>query len=111
MPGMVRLKQLKDLELYYDAPAGLTMQVLSDVVGNVQGALAVAATLNFPATAGRQTFTLPLDNIYGTLVQFHAASGGVVKLFGGVLRVLDIGVWFFGGNGEVWDSLPLSIGI
>lgn len=111
MPGMVRLKQLKDLELWYDAPSGLSMQVLSDVVGNAQGALATAATLSFPATTGRQTYTLPLDNVFGTQVQFRASSAGVVKLYGGVLRALDIGVFFFGQNGEIWDSLPLNIGM
>src|SRR6266567_7596922 len=110
MAAMVRLKLLKDLTLVYDAPLGLAMQVRTDVVGAAQGAIATAATLNFPATIGKQTYTLPLDGIYGTLVLFHASSTGRVILYGGILRVLDIGTSFFGQNGEVWDSLPLNIG-
>lgn len=110
MAAMLRLKRLKDLEMVYDAPAGLTVQVKTDVVGSAQGAMALAATLNFPATVGKQTYTLPLDGIYGTLVQFHIASGGFAILYSGILRVLDIGTSFFGNNGEVWDSLELNIG-
>jgi len=108
---MVRLKEFKDVELYYDATQPLTLYVYSDVVGAVQGALAIAATLTFPATSGRQTYTLPLDGIYGTLTRFRAVSEGRVILFGGVMRVKDIGTFFFGQHGEVWDSGPLSVGM
>ncbi len=110
MAAMLRLKLLKDLELVYDAPTGLAMQVSTDVVGASQGAIAPVVTLNFPATVGKQTYTLPLDGIYGTLVKFRATSTGRVILYAGLLRVLDIGTSFFGQHGEVWDSLELNIG-
>ncbi len=111
--AMVRVKLLKDLELWYDAVDTLSVQIYTDMTGNtVQGALATAGSaLVYPATSGRQTFTLPLDGIYCTQVQIKISSAGRVILFGGVLRVLDIPVFFFGQNGEIWDSLPMNIGM
>lgn len=108
-----RLKEFKDLELFYDSVAALVMVVKTDVVAvnTVQGQLATAATLNFPLSAGRTTYTLPLDGVYGTLVQFIASSTGVVKLYGGVLRARNIGVYFNGANGEIWTSQPMGLGI
>ncbi len=110
MSAMLRLKQLKDLELVYDAPAGLDAEVYTDVVGNTQGAMGLVTTLAFPATSGKQTYTLPLDNIFGTLYRVRMPSDGRVILYSGILRVLDIGTSFFGQNGEVWDSLVMNIG-
>ncbi len=107
---MLRLKLLKDLLLIYDAPAGLAVQVYTDVVGAAQGTMALVTTLNFPATVGKQTFTLPLDGIYCTLVRLRMTSTNRVILFSGHLRVLDIGTSFYGQNAEVYDSLPLDIG-
>ena len=112
MPGLVRLKQLKDCTIWYDAPGGFTLQLYTDMVGNTtQGVLALAATLNFPATAGRQTFTLPLDNLYATELQFKGSSSGRVILLGGVIRVIDIGTYFLGQFGEIYDSTILSLGM
>jgi len=110
MSAMLRLKLCKDLELVYDAPQGLSMEVYTDVAADTQGALALATTLEFPATVGKQTYTLPLDGVYATLVRFRATSDGRVILYAGILRVLDIGTSFFGQNGEIWDSLPMNIG-
>lgn len=106
-----RLKELKDLELFYDAAQILTMVVKTDFAANVQGQLATAATLAFPASAGRSTYTLPLDNLFGTLIQFAASSTGIVKLYGGILRARSIGVYFNGANNETWTSQPMGIGI
>jgi hypothetical protein len=112
MSQMVRVKQARDVEFQYDAPGGMTCQILTDMTGSAtQGALAVAATLVFPATAGRQTYTLPLFDFYFTQIQFKVASTGRVILLAGLLRVLDVGCFFFGQNGEIWDSTPLSIGL
>jgi hypothetical protein len=112
MPGMVRLKQLKDVELWYDSLAAITLRVYTDMTGDTtQGTLALAATLTLPLTSGRATYTAPLDNIYCTQIQFVASSSSRVILFGGILRVLDIGCYFLGQNGEVWDSTVMSIGM
>lgn len=106
-----RLKELKDVELFYDAPSGLSLLVYSDVASGTQGALALLTTLSFPATTGRQTYTLGLDGFFGTLVRFKATSSGIVKLYGGILRARAIGVYFNGANGEVWTSQEMGIGI
>jgi hypothetical protein len=109
---MVRVKQLKDLELWYDALAPLTVTILTDMTGNTaQGPLTTSTVLTFPLTSGRLTYTLGLDGIYCTQIDIKIASTGRVILFGGVLRVLDVPVYFYGQNGEIWDSLPMNIGM
>ncbi len=106
-----RYKEAKDLGLEYDAISGLQMTVYGDVAAGVQGAVASIAVLNFPATVGRQTYVLPLDNLFGTLFRFKATSGGIVKLYGGYIRLRAIGVYFDGAHGEIWSSQEQGVGI
>jgi hypothetical protein len=120
-----RVKQFKDIELSYDAPAGLTLKFYSDMPGTSSGtnaAMALAATLTFPATTGRQTLTLPLDAgatgataggayIEGTLYRVVITSTGIVRLFGGLVRARAIGTWFTGVNQESWTTQEQGIGI
>jgi hypothetical protein len=117
-----RLKQFKDLEFSYDAPAGMTVKFYSDIVAGVQGPMALACTLAFAATTGRVTATLPLDAgatgataasplIEGTLYQVVVTSTGIVRLFGGLVRARQVGTWFNGANKESWTSLESGIGI
>lgn len=106
----------KDIELAYDAPSGLTLKFYTDMpIEGTPGSLALRATLSFPATSGRQTCVLPLDTtgdpIEGTLYQIEITSTGIVRLFGGLLRVRGIGVWINGANGERWKTLPEAIGV
>lgn len=106
---MQRVKEFKDLELHYYAPSGLFVEFWTDMPGT---APALRTTLNFPPSTGtRRVHTLPLDGFEGNLYRIKVRSGGVVKLFGGVLRVRPIGVYFEGANGEVWDSLEQGIGV
>ena len=120
-----RVKQFKDLELSYDAPSGMTVKFYTDMPGTssgTNGAQALACTVNFPATTGRQTFTMPLDAgssassaaqnyIEGTLYKVLITSTGVVRLFGGVVRCRAIGTWFNGANAESWNSQEQGVGI
>lgn len=103
-----RVKTFKDIELYYDAPAGFSLVFYTDMPGS---AMAVRATLPFPASSGRRTHTLPLDGIEGTLYRLKITSTGVVRLFGGVLRARAIGVYLDGANSEIWDTQEQGVGI
>ncbi len=121
MAAMLRLKRAKNLEMIYDAPAGMTVTVYIDVpgvdaagapqTGATQGGVASipAATLEFPATLGKQTFTLSLDDLYFTLIRFRVTSTARVILYAGIFRCLDIGESFF-GPAEFYDSMVLNIG-
>ena len=113
--SLSRLKQFKDIELSYDSAAALTVKFYTDMPGSV---MALRKTLTFPLTSGRQTKTLPLDDtggapVEGTLFQVEITSTGVVRLFGGLVRVRGIGVWFDGGAtpAERWITQPMGIGV
>ncbi len=108
-----RVKQFKDLEFSYDAPNGMTVKVYTDMPGST---MALRKTLSYPATTGRQTKVMPLDQpagvyVEGTLYRIEVTSTGVVRLFGGILRARPIGVYLDGGNGEIWQTQELGIGI
>jgi hypothetical protein len=105
-----RVKELKDIELFYASTVDTTVTVSTDMPG---GTVAVRKTLNFPNTSGtRKTLTLPLD-IEGTLFKVRAAPGlsGIAKLFGGIVRARAIGVYLDGANGEFWESQEQGVGI
>ena len=122
-----RVKQYKDIELSYDAPAGLTLKFYTDMPGTSAGlntTMVLAVTLAFPATVGRQTMTLPLDAgptgavpnagyAEGTLYRVGILSTGIVRLFGGIVRARAIGTWLNGGTGvnECWSTQEQGIGI
>lgn len=108
---MEKLKEYKDVELYYESLNAVTLLVYTDIAAGVQGAVSLVATLVCPATVGRQTLTLPLDNIFGTLIRFKTTSAGIVKLYGGVYRAKAIGVWFNGAKGEIWQSQEDGVAI
>lgn len=94
----------------YDAPSGFSLVFSTDMPG---AAMAARATLAFPASSGRRTHTLPLDNIEGTLFKVKVTSTGVVRLFGGVVRVKPISVYFDGGStpAEIWQTQEQGVGI
>jgi len=108
--ALQRVKQFKDIELEYEAVAAMTVTFLTDMPGS---AMAVRATLTFPLTTTRRTLTLPLDGIEGTLFQVKIVSTAVVRLYGGVVRVKPIGVYFDGGStpAEVWYTQEQGIGV
>jgi hypothetical protein len=108
--ALQRVKQFKDIELEYEAVAAMTVTFLTDMPGS---AMALRATLNFPLTTTRRTLTLPLDGIEGTLFQVKIVSTAVVRLYGGVVRVKPIGVYFDGGStpAEIWQTQEQGIGV
>jgi hypothetical protein len=122
-----KVKQFKDIELVYDSVAALTVKFYTDMPGTsgaAQGTMTLRATLTFPATTGRATYTAALDDgstgangtapfnpIEGTLYKVVMTSTDVVRLFGGVVRARPIGTWFNGANGEVWTTQEQGIGI
>jgi hypothetical protein len=104
-----RLKELKEITIEYEAPAGATLEVLSDLPS---GSMAVARTIALPATTtSRQSISRPLDiggYLEGRLIQFRVTSTGIVKLFKGFVRLRVVGTYFDGSKGEKWETQPLS---
>ena len=105
-----RVKQFKDIEIEYESVSGMSVLFYTDMPGT---AMALRATLAFAATTTRRTLTLPLDGIEGTLFQVKITSAGVVRLYGGVVRVKPIGVYFDGGStpAEIWSTQEQGIGV
>ena len=107
--SLARVKQFKDVEISYEAASGFTFKLYTDMPGS---SLALRATISFPASSGgRRTYTAPLDGIEGTVYQPEITSTGVVRLYGGQIRVRGIGEYIDGANGEVWKPMPTSIGL
>jgi hypothetical protein len=103
-----RVKQLKDVTLEYEAASAVSLKVYTDMPGS---AVALRATLTFPATSGRQTKTLPLDGHEGTLIKWEATSAGVFRLYGGSFRARPVGTYIDGSVGEKWMTQEMSIGL
>lgn len=110
MPSKVN--QFKDIELEYDAPAGFTLLFSTDMPG---GAMATRKTITVPLSTGRKTGTFPLDTTgvmpEGTMCKLSASSTGVVRLFGGHIRVRNIGTYFDGSNSETWETQEITLTI
>ena len=106
--SLARVKQFKDIELSYESAAAVTLTLYTDMPG---GSLALRNTLTFPAASSRHTKTLPLDGTEGTLYYVSASSTGVVRLYGGLIRVRGVGVYIDGAAGEVWTTQPSAIGM
>jgi hypothetical protein len=104
---MSEVNEFKDLLLTYSAPAGATVLFYTDMPGRV---LAQRKSANLAATtADREQQRIPLDTIEGRLYKIKVTSGGVVRLFEGVLRHRPIGEYFDGANGEFWETTELSL--
>jgi hypothetical protein len=108
-----RTKQFKDIEFSYDAPSGFTLKFYTDMPGST---MTERASLSFPSSTGRRTYTLPLvdgagAHLEGTLYRVKITSTGVVRLFGGVLRARAIGVYLDGAAAETFETQEQGIGI
>ena len=103
---MTRIKEFKDLELFYDSASAMTVTLSTDMPG---AAMAVRKTLTFPASTGRKQLTLPTDGAEGNIYQVKVTSTGAVKLFGGNIRVRAIGEYFDGAQGEFWECPPQQV--
>jgi hypothetical protein len=107
-----KVKQFKEVTLDYDAVNGATLTVYTDLPGG--GATSLRRTISLPSSTGRRTYTAALDKtsdggiLEGTLIRFKITSSGIVRLFGGTLRLRHLGVYFDGSQGEVWESQDLS---
>jgi hypothetical protein len=102
--------QLKDVTLEYDAPAGGTLTVSTNMPG---GVMAVRATIAIPASTGRTTRTFPVDQagaLEGSLMKLKVASTGTFRLFSGSVHARQIGTYLDGAAGEVWETQEISMG-
>lgn len=116
--ALERVKQFKDLIVDYDCSGTgtptLDVDIWTDMPG---GAMASRKKVDLPATAGRQTKVIPLDDdgayIEGTLVQakFTPSATAVVRLYGATLRLRPIGVYLDGSLGEFWKTQEIGFGI
>lgn len=116
-PG--RVGELKDFLLDYDVsgPGGLLV-IYSDMPG---GALAVRRTLQLPAQTTRGIYVFPLESAIDVTTdtlpagqlfkaRLYPPPGGILRLHGRAqFRARVIGVYFAGGNGEVWATQPLDL--
>lgn len=106
---MAFVNQAKDLTFDYDAVAGATLTVFTDLPGG--GPTILRRTITLPATTARASFTAPLDIpsfLEGTLFRFKVASGGIVRLYSGIVRIRRVGVYFDGAAGETWQSQEMA---
>lgn len=106
-----RVKQFKDLMVDYDSSAaGATVKTYTDMPG---GTMSLRNTYILPQTTGRQTKNVPLDGIEGTLIKFTftPAGAGILKVYGGTLRMRPVGVYLDGANGETWSTQEMGFGV
>jgi len=110
--GFERVKQFKDVTIDYDAVSGATLLVYTDMPG---AAMAQRKSISLPSTSTRVTKSHGLDTDgvlpEGTLIRFKITSTGVVRLYGGVVRLRPIGVYFDGANGEFWETTEMGFGV
>lgn len=117
-PG--RVGELKDFLLDYDVSGpGGQFVLYSDLPGH---ALAQRTTLAIPHQSGRAPYVFPLENpaAFGAShdlpagqlfkVRLYPPPGGVLRLHGrAAFRARVIGVYFEGGNGEIWETQDLDL--
>lgn len=117
-PG--RVGELKDFLLDYDVSGpGGRLVVYSDLPGH---ALAVRTTLAIPYQSGRAPYVFPFENpaAFGAShdlpagqlfkVRLYPPQGGILRLHGrAAFRARVIGIYFEGGNGEIWESADLDL--
>lgn len=106
---MAFVTQAKDLTFDYDAVAGATLTVYTDLPGG--GPTTLKRTVTLPATTARATFTAPLDIpafLEGTLFRFKVVSAGIVRLYSGIVRIRRVGVYFDGSQGETWSTQEMA---
>jgi hypothetical protein len=102
--------QVKDVTLEYDAAAGGSLIVSTNMPG---GVMAVRATIPIPASTGRTTRTFPLDQagaLEGSLMKLKVTSPGAFRLFSGSVHARQIGTYLDGAAGEIWETQEISMG-
>lgn len=109
-----RVKQFKEVTFDYESPdAAVPLSVLTDMPG---GAMAVrswpGSLTGLPVTTTRRTYTLPMDGIEGTLVQFKTTLpfAGKLKIYGAVCQVRPVGLYIDGVAKQIWETQPLDLG-
>lgn len=116
-PG--RVGELKDFILDYDvSAAGGRMDLYTDLPGT---ALTVRRSLPIPAQTTRGVYVFPLELGSDTTsdylpagqmfkVRLYPPPGGILRLHGrAVFRGRVIGVYFNGGNAEVFQTQPMDL--
>ncbi len=115
--GTQSVKQLRQLDLDITAYGAFTVNVYTDLPGNV---MTLRVTKIVAATSGRTKVEIPLpqgsvpDNYtFGRLVRVTITSASALKLFGARIHSRAIGVYvesYEAAGGAVWDSTPQDLG-
>jgi hypothetical protein len=108
--GTERVKELSELELDIDAGGAVTWYLFADKPGT---AMTQRDTGAIAATTGRQMLRIPLDaNIQGRLARLALrCDAATFRLYGARIRVLPIGEYVDNSAGEVFETLPINVGV
>lgn len=108
-----KVAEFKELTLEYQSNGAATLQFNTDLPGGTLAPRKAPAVTLASTSSTRQTVTVPLDNIEGTLYYPEITPGAAtqLRLFGGVVWLRPIGVYIDGSQGEIWKTAPLSVGV
>gem|GEM_PF-1071141 len=104
--GTASPKEFDSLVVDYEG-GPLTATFYTDLPGD---AMASRVTYAIPASVGRRTVTIPLNQIKGRLARFTLAGAAAYKLYGGFVRLRPVAVYLNGGNGESYRTRDLDFG-
>jgi hypothetical protein len=99
-------KEFDSLVIDYDG-GPLTATFYTDLPGD---AMTSRVTYVVPASTGRRTVTIPLNQVKGRLARFTLASAAGWRLYGGTVRLRPVAVYLNGGNGESYRTRDLDFG-
>jgi len=105
--GMPEVKKIDQVEIDIDAPSLVSLQVWSDIPGGQ----VLVRQADSTQTDGREVVVLVLEEpVEGKLLRYQLASLEEHQVYGFRARVLPIGVYVDGAQGETWISEPLTAG-
>lgn len=107
------VNDFKDVTLVFENSASCSLVFVTDMPGGVLGS-GGSRTIPLPVTTARTEKTFPFDSngqglLEGKLIQPTATPTGVLKLYSGFVRFRRIGEYIDGTQGEIWQTLPISL--
>jgi hypothetical protein len=99
-------KEFDSLVVDYEG-GPLTATFYTDLPGD---AMASRVTYIVPASTGRRTATIPLNQVKGRLARFTLAGSAAYKLYGGTVRLRPVALYLNGANSESYRTRDLDFG-
>lgn len=100
-------KEFDSAVLDIEASGTLTATFYTDLPGD---AMAIRKTYTIPASSGRRTVTIPLDQIKGRLARLTIGGASAYKLYGGTVRLRPVAVYLNAANGESYRTREMDFG-